>query len=277
MESNTDSGAIAVVGQSLSHVQLFVTPWTARLPFLNYLSPRVCSNSCPFAYVMPSNHLILFRPLLLLPSIFSRMKVFSNESALCDPMDCSTSGFPVLHCLPEFAQTHIHRLSDAIWPSHPLSPSSPPAFNLFQHQGLFQWDGSSHWVIKLLELQLQHQSFQWLYSGLIYFKIDWCDLLAVQGTLKSLLQHHSRSLFSKWSESAVILSGTLSSCCWSWRRLLVLTGLALSKPPKVQEHGDSKGSWWHRLTWLLAFLREPNTIQNRTLIPHCWPRTLVQS
>ena len=115
------------------------------------------------------------------------------------------------------------------------------------------------------------------YSGLIYFKTDWCDLLAVQGTLKSLLQHHSRSLFSKWSESAVILSGTLSSCCWSWRRLLVLTGLALSKPPKVQEHGDSKGSWWHRLTWLLAFLREPNTIQNRTLIPHCWPRTLVQS
>ena len=75
---------------------------------------------------------------------------------LCNPMDCSTPGFSVLHYLPEFSQTHVHRVSVAIQPSHPLSSSSPPALNLFQCQGLFQWVGSSHQVAKLLELQLKH-------------------------------------------------------------------------------------------------------------------------
>ena len=78
----------------------------------------------------------------------------------CDLMDYSTLGFPVLHCLPEFAQIHIHWVSDAFQPSHPLLPPSPLAFNLTQHQGFFQWIGSSHQVTKVLELQLQHQSFQ---------------------------------------------------------------------------------------------------------------------
>ena len=81
---------------------------------------------------------------------------------LSDPMDCSTPGFPVLHYLPEFAQTHVHWVSDAIQPSHPLSSPSP-AFNLSQHQGLFQWVSFSHQVAKGLELQLQHQSFQWIF------------------------------------------------------------------------------------------------------------------
>ena len=82
---------------------------------------------------------------------------------LCNPMDCSTSGFPVLHCLPEFAQTHVHWVSDAIQPSHPLLSPSPPALNLSHHQGLFQWVGSTHQVAKVLEFQLQHQSFQWIF------------------------------------------------------------------------------------------------------------------
>ena len=82
---------------------------------------------------------------------------------LCDPMDCSTPGFPVPHCLPESAQTHVHWAGDAIQPSHPLSPSSPPAFNLSQHQGLFQWVGSSHQVAEALEHRLQHQPFQWIF------------------------------------------------------------------------------------------------------------------
>ena len=77
-----------------------------------------------------------------------------------DPMDCSTSGFLLLHCLQEFAQTHIHRVGDAIQPSHPLSSPSPPAPNPSQHQGLFQSVNSSHEVAKVLEFQLQHQSFQ---------------------------------------------------------------------------------------------------------------------
>ena len=83
---------------------------------------------------------------------------------LCDPMDCSTPGFPVHHQLPELAQTHVHRVGDAIQTSCPLSSSSPPAFNLSQHQGLFQWVSSSHQVAKVLEFQLQHQSFQWIFK-----------------------------------------------------------------------------------------------------------------
>ena len=73
---------------------------------------------------------------------------------LCDPMDCSTPGLLVLHQLPEFTQTHVHRISDAIQPSHPLSSPFPPTFNLSQHQGLFKWVNSSHQVAKVLEFQL---------------------------------------------------------------------------------------------------------------------------
>ena len=80
---------------------------------------------------------------------------------LCNPMNWSMPGFPIHHQLPEPAQTHVHRIGDAIQSSHPLSAPSPPAFNLSQHQGLFQWVSSSHLVAKVLEFQLQHQSFQW--------------------------------------------------------------------------------------------------------------------
>ena len=80
---------------------------------------------------------------------------------LGDPMDCSTPGFPVYHQLLELAQTHVHRIGDAI--QHPLSSPSPPAFNLSQHQGLFQWVSSSNQVAKGLEFQLQHRSFQCIF------------------------------------------------------------------------------------------------------------------
>ena len=80
---------------------------------------------------------------------------------LCDPMNCTTPGLPVHHKLPEFTRTHVHRVSDAIQASHPLSSPSPPAPNPSQHQSLFQWVNSSHQVAKVLEFQLQHQSFQW--------------------------------------------------------------------------------------------------------------------
>jgi len=80
---------------------------------------------------------------------------------LHNPMDHSTPGFPVHHQLLEFIQTHVHWVCDAIQPSHPLSSPSPPAFNLCQHQGLFKWVSSLHQVAKVLEFQLQHQSFQW--------------------------------------------------------------------------------------------------------------------
>ena len=77
-------------------------------------------------------------------------------------MKCSTPGLSVHHKLPEFTQTHAHRVGDAIQPSHPLSSPSPPTPNPFQNQGLFQWVNSSHEVAKVLELQLQHHSFQWM-------------------------------------------------------------------------------------------------------------------
>ena len=105
-------------------------------------------------------------------------------------MDCSTPGSPVLHYLPEFAKTHVHWVSDAIQPSYPLLSSFPPALNLSQYQGLFKGVSSFHQVDKVLELQLQHQSFQRIFK-LIFFRIDSFDPLAVQGILKSLLQHHS--------------------------------------------------------------------------------------
>ena len=79
---------------------------------------------------------------------------------LCDPMNCSTPGLSVHHQLPEFTQTHVHRVRDAIQPSHPLSSPFPPAPNPSQHQSLFQWVSSSHQVANVLEFQIQHQSFQ---------------------------------------------------------------------------------------------------------------------
>ena len=82
---------------------------------------------------------------------------------LCDPMSCSTPGFPVHHQLPELAQTSVHWVGDAIQLTHPLPSPSPPAFNLSQHQGLFQWVSSLHQMAKVLEFQLQHQSFQWIF------------------------------------------------------------------------------------------------------------------
>ena len=103
---------------------------------------------------------LLFLSWGLLPSCCS---VAESCLALCDPMDCSTPGFPVFHCVLEFAQTHVHWVSDAIQPSHPLLSPSPPAFNLSWHQGLFQQVSSSHQVAEVLELQLQHQSSQWIF------------------------------------------------------------------------------------------------------------------
>ena len=108
---------------------------------------------------------------------------------LCGPTDRSTPGFPVHRHLPELAQTHVHRVGKAIQPSHPLSSPSPLAFNPSQHQGLFRVGSSIRWP--------KYWSFSFSispsneYSRLISFRMDWFDLLAVQGTVKSLLQHHS--------------------------------------------------------------------------------------
>ena len=108
---------------------------------------------------------------------------------LCDPMQCSTPGLPVLHYLLELTQTHLHWVGDAIQPSHSLLPSSP-ALYISQHQGLSQRVSSSLYVAKYWRFSFS-LSLCSEYSGLISFRIDWFDLLAVQGILKGLLQHHN--------------------------------------------------------------------------------------
>ena len=109
---------------------------------------------------------------------------------LFDPLDCSMPGLPVHHPLPEFTQTHVHRVSDAIQPSHPLSSPPPPAFShsqlrVFYNESVLCIRWPKYWSFSFSVSPFNE------YSGLISFRMDWFDLLAVQGTLKSLLQHHS--------------------------------------------------------------------------------------
>ena len=119
---------------------------------------------------------------------------------LCDPMDFSTLDCTVLHHLLEFAQIHVPWVSDAIQLSHPLSLLSPPDLNLSQHQSLSQWVSRSYQVAQVLKLQ--RQSFQWIFR-VDSFRIDWFDLLAVPGTLRSLLQHNN-------SKASILGAETLS-------------------------------------------------------------------
>ena len=129
-------------------------------------------------------------------------------------MDCSTPGFRVHLQLPELTQTHVHWVSDAIQPSHPLSSPSPPAFNLSQHQGLFQWVTSSHLVAK-------YWSFTFSiipsneYSGLVSFRMEWLDLLAVQVTLKSSPTPQFKTINSL--ALSFLYSPTLTSIYGYWK------------------------------------------------------------
>ena len=142
------------------------------------------------------------------PSTWQNSSQFSSVAQLCptvcNSMDCSTPGFPVHHQLLELDQTHAYRVGDAIQPSHPLSSPSPPAFNLFQHQGLSQWVSSSHQVAKYWSFSFNISPSNER-SGLISFRMDWLDLPAVQGTCKSLLQHHSsKASILQWSAFFIV-------------------------------------------------------------------------
>ena len=148
-----------------------MTKWPAKVPTSNTLILAV--SSVPFRSVTQSC------------------------LTLRDSMDCTMPGLPVHHQLPELAQTHVHWVSDAIQPSHPLPSPSPPALNLSQHQGLFNES-----VLHIRWPQYWSFSFSIIpskeHSGLISSRMDWLDLLAVQGTLKSLLQHHSWKASILW-------------------------------------------------------------------------------
>ena len=147
-----------------------------------------------------------------LPCLSSPMKVhFSSVPqscpTLCDPMNCSTPDLPVHHQLLEITQTHVHRVGDAVQPSHPLSFLSPSAPDPSQHQGLFQWVSSSREVARVLEFQLQHQSFQWTPStepgrlqsmGSLRVGHDWATSLSL-----FTFMHWRR----KWQSTPVFLPG----------------------------------------------------------------------
>ena len=156
-----------------SRITLFIHQDTKLITsgFLYYLTEpqlpqRSFTNSASNTCV--SSNIFLFVPVFPLnsQSILSCTQ-FSSVTQSCltlwDPMDCSTPGLPVHHQLPEPTQTHVHWVGDAIQPSHPLSSPSPPTFNPSQHQDLFQWVSSSHQVAKVLEFQLQHEPFQWIF------------------------------------------------------------------------------------------------------------------
>ena len=132
---------------------------------------------------LPRHHLLkrlLFLQCMFWVIIFVNSVQFSSVPqvcpTLCDPMNRSTPALPVPHQLPECAQTHIHWVGDAIQPSHPLSSLSSPAFNLSQHQGLFQGVSSLYQVTKVLEFQLQHQFFQWILGLISLGWIGWISL-----------------------------------------------------------------------------------------------------
>ena len=128
--------------------------------------------------------------LLIIDSKIQFHPVAQLYLTLCDSVDCRISGFPVHHQLPELAKSHVHQVSDAIQPSHPLSSPSPPAISLSQHQAF-----SNESVLRIRWPKYWRFSFSINpsndYSGLISFRMDWLDLLAVQGTLKSFLQHYN--------------------------------------------------------------------------------------
>ena len=128
---------------------------------------------------------------------------------LCDTMNCSTPGLPVHHQLPEFTQTHVQRVGDAIQPSHPLSSPAP---NPSQHQGLFQWVNSSHEVAKVLEFQLQHQSFQW-HPGLISFR-GWTGWISLQS--KGLSRAFSNTTVQKHKFFGAQLSSQSNCHIHTW-------------------------------------------------------------
>ena len=138
-----------------------------NLSFFGLLSKRSCMMSCDWhqgsLQSFPSCHRA---GRLWITGLHSREAVSSVQLIshvwLCNPMDCSMPGFPVHHQHPELAQTHVHSVGDAIQPSHPLSAPSP-VFNLSQYQSLFQLVSSLHQMAKVLEFQLQHQLFQWIF------------------------------------------------------------------------------------------------------------------
>ena len=132
---------------------------TAHAPCLPPVEAQACTLGSETRRRQGSGILVSLGSTFLAAAVAAESPTQSCQT-LCDPRDCSTPGLPVPHHLLKFAQVHVHCISGVIQPSHPLTPSFPSALSLSQHRGLFQWDGRLHQMTKILELQLQHQSFQ---------------------------------------------------------------------------------------------------------------------
>ena len=140
---------------------------------------------------------------------------------LCKLMDCSMPGFLVHHQLPELAQIHVHQVGDAIQPSHPLSSPSHPAFNLSQHQGLFQWVSSLHQVAIVLEFQLQHQSFQWIFRTDFLYNWLVCSLCSTRDSQEYFPTPQFKSINS--SALNFLYESTLTSTLLTTGKTIALT------------------------------------------------------
>ena len=166
LESPMDRGVLRVTpwvhGASKNWTQL--SYWHFHYTWLVLKSHHIASSNkfffikditYDFSYMRPKNMTLNWTKLRSIKRVQYQIRsVTQSCPTLCDPMNCSTPGLPVHHQLPEFTQTHVHQVSDAIQPSHPLLSPSPPAPNPSQHQSLFQWVSSSHEVAKGLEFQL---------------------------------------------------------------------------------------------------------------------------
>ena len=160
-----------VENKTVSHcyVQLFATPWTVshQAPSAHGILQARILEWVAMPLSRPRDRTFIFCIAGRFFTIWATREAHQFSSVtqscptLCDPMDHSMPALPVHHQLPQFTQTHVHCVGDAIQPSHPLSSPSPPALNLSQNQGLFKWVRFLHQVTKLLEFQLQPQSFQW--------------------------------------------------------------------------------------------------------------------
>ena len=162
-----------------THAQQQATKWSVRSSRSLWAWSRRLQKWGPQVWGDLPRWLLTLSPALrVLTTQFSSVQLLGCVW-LCDPMDCSTLGFPVLYQLPELAQTHVHRVSDAIQPFHPLLSPSPPAFNLSQHQYLFQWVSSSHQVARALEftrlLDLQNRSARHIIPSSIVFLLQSCS------------------------------------------------------------------------------------------------------
>ena len=223
---------------------------------VNQIQSLSSRNWNPFGksmcWLWQPTHRVLLCQLVFSQSVSS---VTQSCPTLCSPMNHSTPGLPVHHQLLESTQTHVHRVDAAIQPSHPLWSPSPPVLNLSQHQGLFKWVSSSHQVAKVLEFQLSISPSNG-HPGLISFRMDWLDVLEVQGTLKSLVQHHSSKASVLWHSAFFIVQ--LSHPYMTTGKTVALTRQTfVGKVSDIKKRErEKRGARWGREVLFYGEIRE---------------------